>query len=914
MQVYERPGAGPRHVGAAGRLRSSTFRLKRTTALSGLAGVLAFAIATSSALEPAFAAGGASGSGIAGGGDSVSGAGTAGSNSSGGGGGGGGGSGTIGGSGGQGTTMGGGVFPGGAGGATAGADGSAGASASGAGATSGGGGGGGGAHGYVGSLAPSSAVTGGNGGAGGPGDYYGGGGGGGGYGAVISGGGSGTFSANVSAGAGGAGGNAIANPGNGGSGGTGLYLASPSYTATILGAVRGGNGGAAGTGFFPAVDGAGGVGLTGASNLTVILGSTGSIAGGLSGDGVTRANAVTFTGGTNVFELQSGGTVLGNVVAFSAADTFRLGGATAGSFDVSTLGTTAPFVGFGKYGVAAGGNWTLTGTATSTNPWTIGGTARVDGDLSSASLTTVNAGGVLTGSGRVGETLINGGTLTAVNGTNSLAFNGNLTFTAASTYMVEVSPASSGRVTVNGTTTLGGATVNAVFAPGSYVTKQYTILNSTGAVSGTFSSLVNTNLPANFTSSLSYGANNVYLDLALNYTPTPSGPVFTPLNQNQLNVANALTGAFNAGRPIPVVLGSLTPTGLTQAAGETATGSQQTTFDAMNLFMGAMIDPFAAGRSGAGASGGSGLMSYAGQADPRGAYAMFAKAVPLKAAPPLPQWSVWATGFGGSQTTDGNASAGTNTSTSRIYGAAVGLDYRISPSTVAGFAMSGGGTNFSVANSGTGRSDMFQLGGFLRHSFGASYLAAAMSYAWQDVTTNRNAAGIDQLQARFNVNAFTGRLEAGTRYVTPWMGVGATPYAGVQVTVFDLPAYSEQVISGPGVFALNYAGKDVTSTRSELGVRTDKAYLLADSILTLRSRLAWAHEFNTDRSLAATFQSVPGASFIVNGAQQARDAALTSASAEIKWRSGFSVAAIFEGEFSDVTRSYAGKGVVRYQW
>jgi hypothetical protein len=29
---------------------------------------------------------------------------------------------------------------------------------------------------------------------------------------------------------------------------------------------------------------------------------------------------------------------------------------------------------------------------------------------------------------------------------------------------------------------------------------------------------------------------------------------------------------------------------------------------------------------------------------------------------------------------------------------------------------------------------------------------------------------------------------------------------------------------------------------------------------------------------------------------------------------GFSVAATFEGEFSDVTRSYAGKGVVRYAW
>jgi outer membrane autotransporter protein len=209
---------------------------------------------------------------------------------------------------------------------------------------------------------------------------------------------------------------------------------------------------------------------------------------------------------------------------------------------------------------------------------------------------------------------------------------------------------------------------------------------------------------------------------------------------------------------------------------------------------------------------------------------------------------------------------------------------------------------------------LFQVGGFVRHTIGTSYLSAALSYAWQDVTTERNVAGIDQLQARFNVNAFSGRFEGGTRYVTPWMGIGATPYAAVQVTAFDLPAYREQALSGPGVFALNYAARDITSTRSELGVRTDKSYALTDTILTLRSRFAWAHEFNPDRSVAATFQSVPGASFTVNGAQQSSDAALTTASAEVKWRSGFSLAAIFEGEFSDVTRSYAGKGVARYQW
>jgi hypothetical protein len=35
---------------------------------------------------------------------------------------------------------------------------------------------------------------------------------------------------------------------------------------------------------------------------------------------------------------------------------------------------------------------------------------------------------------------------------------------------------------------------------------------------------------------------------------------------------------------------------------------------------------------------------------------------------------------------------------------------------------------------------------------------------------------------------------------------------------------------------------------------------------------------------------------------------------EIKWLNGFSLAAVFESEFSAVTRSYAGKGVARYVW
>jgi outer membrane autotransporter protein len=182
-------------------------------------------------------------------------------------------------------------------------------------------------------------------------------------------------------------------------------------------------------------------------------------------------------------------------------------------------------------------------------------------------------------------------------------------------------------------------------------------------------------------------------------------------------------------------------------------------------------------------------------------------------------------------------------------------------------------------------------------------------------TAEDTIAAVDRLRAEFNANAWSGRVEGGYRFVSPWIGgIGITPYAAGQFTTFDLPAYAEQVLSGASTFALAYGSKSVTDTRSELGVRTDKSFAMQNAILTLRSRFAWAHDFNPDRSIAATFQTLPGASFVVNGAAQALDAALTTASAEMKWLNGFSLAATFEGEFSDVTRSYAGKGVVRYAW
>jgi len=567
------------------------------------------------------------------------------------------------------------------------------------------------------------------------------------------------------------------------------------------------------------------------------------------------------------------------------------------------------------------GTQVLTGINNYTGATTVnGGTLSVNGSIASSSLTTVNPGGTLGGTGTVGDTLINGGTLAPGNSIGALTVAGNLVLTAASTYMVEVSPAGSDFTRVTGSATLGGATVAAQFAPGSYVEKRYTILTADGGVSGTFSRPINTNLPANFHNSLSYDANNAYLDLALNFLPGPD--YGSGLNRNQQNVADALVGYFDRNGGIPAIYGALSPNGLSQASGEVATGAQQTTFDAMSQFMGLLTDPFmnqsCGARDVAGVTcstrQGAQALSYAPTPKKQrtNAYAKLDSALIFDPHAFAQSWRVWGSGFGGSQATNGNAITGSNDTRSAIYGVAVGADYLFSPDTLAGFALAGGGTTFSVNGMGSGRSDLFQAGVYLRHTEGPAYVSAALAYGWQNITTDRAALG-EALRANFNANAFAGRLEGGYRFAAG-DNIGLTPYAAAQVTRLHLPGYSEQTAGGAHAFGLDYAGRTATDTRSELGLRTDKSFAVENGILTLRGRLAWAHDFNPDRATAATFQALPGASFVVNGAARASDSALVGASAETVWGNGWSVGATFDGEFSNVTVGYAGKGSIRYRW
>jgi uncharacterized protein with beta-barrel porin domain len=653
------------------------------------------------------------------------------------------------------------------------------------------------------------------------------------------------------------------------------------------------------------------------SGAKLNLAGAGSIAtsSGLTDNGTFDISAT--TSGASIKSLAGGGAVtLGNQVLTltNANDTFA--GTIAGNGGLTL----------------AGGVEVLTGTNTYLGPTTInsGATLVVNGSITDP---TVNSGGLLTGTGAVGSTTVNNGGVLAPGSTTpgtSLTINGSLAFASGALYVVTLNSTATTSANVVGSAALGG-TVQAVLSPGTVsLRKQYDILHSAGLGGTAFAGAALTNSP-NFAASLSYSPTDVFLNIAANLGAGAG------LNTNQRNVANAINNSFNSSGALPpgfVNLFSLSGNALggalSQVSGEIGSSAQQTTFQAMSQFMNLLTDPYM-GR-GAGIDGSnsataptpymeeSGASNAYAQRKPlaaeRDAYAMFTKA-PL-ANVYQPRWSVWASGFGGTQTTTGNTRVGSNDMRSSVFGSAAGADYLLSPNTLAGFALAGGGTSFALGNGlGSGRSDLFQAGAYLRHSRGAAYVSAAAGYGWQDITTDRvvTVAGFDHLRAQFNANTWSGRLEGGYRFVAPFAGgFGITPYGGAQVTTFDLPNYMEQAIVGSNQFALGYGAKAVTDARGELGVRTDKSYAVQNGILTLRGRFAWAHDFDPDRNFAATFQSLPGASFVVNGARQAPDSALTTLAAEWRWINHWSAAATFEGEFSGVTQSYAGKGVVRYTW
>jgi autotransporter-associated beta strand protein/probable HAF family extracellular repeat protein len=203
-----------------------------------------------------------------------------------------------------------------------------------------------------------------------------------------------------------------------------------------------------------------------------------------------------------------------------------------------------------------GGTLLLTNAANSYSGLTSvnSGILAVTGDISASSGVAVNTGGALEGTGTVASTTVNsGGTLVPGYSLGTMAVSGNLILNNGADYSIQVSSSAASETIVTGTASVAGIFTVAPISGNYSGSHTYTVLHSTGLLSGTFSSLT----PGSgdgATFSLSYDAHDVFLTVVV-----PSVTSITATTDNgaaDLNAGHAVTislsineAAYVAGSP-----------------------------------------------------------------------------------------------------------------------------------------------------------------------------------------------------------------------------------------------------------------------------------------------------------------------------------------------------------------------------
>ncbi len=641
-----------------------------------------------------------------------------------------------------------------------------------------------------------------------------------------------------------------------------------------------------------------------AMTVSSAISGTGSVVQAGTGTTTLTGNN-TYTGTTTVLagRLQVGtagasGTLTSNVVnngtvAFDSSTSTTYGGTISGSGSVVQGGT---------------GTTILTGVNTYTGGTTVSaGRLAINGSI--ASDVTVGSGGNLGGSGTITGGVTNSGTLAPGNSIGTLNVVGSYTQAAGSVYQVEVNAAGQAdRINVTGapgTATINGGTVQVIAEAGSYSPRTtYTILNATGGVTGTYSTV--TSNFAFLTPSLSYDANNVFLTLLLSQNAFADGA----RTANQRAVGGALDRVSgSASGDFSTAINALAGLSTAQGPGalDAISGQQYSGFGTANmssglLFMNAVGQQMSAAR---GASGGGTRAALAQACD-----------VACDGEGPSP-WSVWVSALGGTGSVAGNSN--TSTLTYNNGGAATGIDYRVDPRLLVGMGLGvASGNQWTNGFNSRGTSNSYQASAYASFTPGAFYIDALAGYAYNDNQMTRmiQIPGLQTRTAtgRTGASQLLGQAEAGYKVdIYQAAAASLTPFVRLQASSINQAGFSE---SGANSLSLNVAQQATSSVRSVLGVE------LAGAVdagwrekLALQFRLGWAHEYaDTSRPVTAAFAGAPGSSFTVQGAAQARDSALIGLAANTAIAQGTSLYLRYDGEVGTGSDSHMLSAGIRLTW
>jgi subtilase-type serine protease len=467
----------------------------------------------------------------------------------------------------------------------------------------------------------------------------------------------------------------------------------------------------------------------------------------------------------------------------------------------------------------------------------------------------------------------------------------------------------SDQLVVNGQAQLAGTALT-VFQPGITFAKSYTLVTATSGLTGTFGTLSTQNLPGFLSGSLGYSPTSVTLNLQASLAR------LSGLRDHQRAVGRALDTAFNAGPGLGAMpaLFSLTadqlPYALTVLSGSNASVGLST-----DMMAGSQFTSLMTSRS---------LTRHADQQTAELAACDQAPACQAAANEALPNWSAWATAFGGGQWLNAEPTSGAPAAQQSIGGGAFGADYRIGPQTVVGAAAGVSVSNYGVSYTGAnGRATGAHFGIYGLHDMGTFYVNGSLAYNRFDGSATRVIAGIGSTETEKSSavsSQLAGRLEVGRPFEVAKFDtgqVGVTPFVALQPAQLWTPAYTESSVTQngtPGVFALSYQAQGTTSLPTFLGAQLDGETMVNARPLKGWFRAAWVHEFLPDRGVTAGFTVLPGSIFSVDGARAASNAARFDLGVKYAVGSQTSLFANGNVELSDRGQSLAGTVGLRIVW
>jgi outer membrane autotransporter protein len=662
---------------------------------------------------------------------------------------------------------------------------------------------------------------------------------------------------------------------------------------------------------------------------------------------ITNSGTITATTGAGnyAFGISSEGdgntiTNSGNITATAGDIGTAYGIASVGDGNtITNSGTISASGGAGSTAVAIENIGILTSL---TNTGTISSSIAIDSTLAGASIGTITNSGNINGDinisgqdvtilGGSGSTVgsLTGGTITLTSGNNltfgsgnqlladnidlgtgtvinegSLYLNSNQSITgsysqtSASTYNTSVD----GQLDVNDTLTLAG-TFNATGGNGINGNTRWTVMTAGNGINGTYTNVTSDLDLVNF--ALAYDANDVYMTAQANYTSAAT-------NQNQQAVATGLQTAFystpsTAGQS---VLDQINPMSASQAqtafnslSGEGISAQQTANFSATNLIVDAsrrqanywLMDE---------------CQTKASATQPNKSRH---NVLPASCASrDNKRFRSWLTGVGASDSLDGSSSMGSASVSTRTGGGVVGFDYEVSSHLLVGGMVGGTSSNYNVsARSSTGTDSSGQVGLYSVAKWENFYVNSIFNYGYFSGESTRYVTGVGSTAEQTGTtssNAFTGRMEVGYRMDHPLVNV--MPFVAMQATSLQMNSFKESNTDNLG---LSVAGNTTMSEPGSLGIQLDRSFDVSDKwTMYPLLRMAWVHEFQTDRSINASLQALPTSNWTVNGASAAYNAANVGISFQAMNKQGIAIFASGNAEASSTTQSYMGELGVKW--